>query len=289
MRDWTRLTYRGRRALLATMHGKERAIAPVLYDELGLHVEPVQGLDTDQFGTFSGEITRRGSPLDAARAKIAAAFALAPEVTIGLASEGSFGPDPALPFFPLGSELVLLVDRETGVELTGTAIDHNPNFNHVVVSDVAAAIEFAERSKFPEHGLILLGYHDGKPAPQIDLCKNITDMDALRETVEAILWNCARAFIQTDMRAHRNPTRMHAIADAARDLVRSFRSQCPACGYPGYGTVRMIPGLPCAWCGQPTRVIRAELLGCRTCGHREERPATDAEKAQPDLCDFCNP
>ena len=48
------------RAVLATMHGKERAIAPVLARFLGLKVEVAPGLDTDAFGTFSREAARTG-------------------------------------------------------------------------------------------------------------------------------------------------------------------------------------------------------------------------------------
>ena len=40
-------------AVLATMHGKERAIAPLLQRTLGLAVKVPPGLDTDRFGTFS--------------------------------------------------------------------------------------------------------------------------------------------------------------------------------------------------------------------------------------------
>lgn len=109
----------GRTAVLATMHHKERVIAPLLGRFLGLKVQVPQGFDSDRFGTFSREIARTGSALEAARAKIAAGFALMPEANVGLASEGSFGPHPELPFVSMGLELVLLVDRDSGLELAG--------------------------------------------------------------------------------------------------------------------------------------------------------------------------
>ena len=65
----------GRTAVLATMHGKEAAIAPVLARFTGLRVAVPNGFDSDRFGTFSRDIPRAGSALDAARAKIAAGFA----------------------------------------------------------------------------------------------------------------------------------------------------------------------------------------------------------------------
>ena len=50
--------FRGRLAVLATMHRKEQAIAPVLEEMLGLRIEVAHGLDTDRFGTFTREIPR---------------------------------------------------------------------------------------------------------------------------------------------------------------------------------------------------------------------------------------
>lgn len=103
----------GRSAVLATMHHKERVIAPLLGRFLGLQVQVPAGFDSDRFGTFSRDVARTGSALDAARAKIAAGFAHLPDATVGLASEGSFGPPPELPFISMGVELVLLVDRDS--------------------------------------------------------------------------------------------------------------------------------------------------------------------------------
>jgi hypothetical protein len=47
------LFYRGDRAILATMHAKEKVIAPIDERFLGLRLEVSTGVDTDAFGTFS--------------------------------------------------------------------------------------------------------------------------------------------------------------------------------------------------------------------------------------------
>ncbi len=281
--------YKNTVAVLATMHGKERAIGPVLEQGLGLRVALALGLDTDQFGTFSRDIERTGSPLDSARAKIAAGFEYAPYARVGIASEGSFGPHPYFPFLALGRELVVLIDRERGLELTGHFASPETNYGHAVVSDMEAAITFAARSKFPEHGLIVMGCVDEKPAPALALIKDVDDHAALERVIGQILAKFGAAFVEADMRAHRNPTRMRAIELAANDLVRRFRSQCPACAHPGFDVTERIPGLPCECCGEPTHVIRSEALTCQVCAHREERPATTAETADPGRCESCNP
>ena len=281
--------YKNTVGVLATMHGKERVIAPVLKDGLGLVVGLAMGLDTDTFGTFSRDVERTGSPLDAARAKVAAAFAFAPCARVGIASEGSFGPHPNIPFLALGRELVLLIDRERGLELTGHFASPETNYGHAVVSDIEAAIAFAERSEFPEHGLIVMGCVDDKPAPGLALFKDVVDYAALEKAVGRVVAQCGGAFIEADMRAHRNPTRMRAVERAARDLVRRFHSRCPVCAHPGFDITERVAGLPCEWCGEPTHGIRAEVLTCQACDYRLARPATSATTADPGRCPRCNP
>ena len=123
----------GKDAVLATMHGKERAIGPLVETALGLRLRLPSAFDTDTFGTFSREIARAGSPLDAARAKVAAAFAREPDAQVGVSSEGSFGPHPSFPFMALGREIVVLIDRETGMELVGRHADLATNFDHATI------------------------------------------------------------------------------------------------------------------------------------------------------------
>ncbi|MHB8354650.1 MAG: hypothetical protein ACYDCF_09505, partial [Burkholderiales bacterium] len=61
--------YAGQAVSLLTQHGKERGIASVLGVALGCRVERVAGYDTDQLGTFTREIPRPGTQIEAARKK----------------------------------------------------------------------------------------------------------------------------------------------------------------------------------------------------------------------------
>jgi hypothetical protein len=271
------------------MHAKERIIGPVLLDRMGLIVEVPDKFDTDRFGTFSREIERKGSQLDAARAKIDAVFDCTPSATIALASEGSFGPDPHFHMLPFGREIVLLKDRDSGMELIGFDAGSETNFDHAEVSDVAKADAFAKRIGFPEHGLIVMGCTDGKPSPKTALIKNIQTQEELAWAVGHVMQLCGSAFLEADMRAHRNPTRMRAVGRAAADLVRRFHSRCPDCNYPGYDIAKRVPGLPCGLCELPTRIIQFEVLSCKSCGREEQRKATERETADPGECTNCNP
>lgn len=274
--------------MLATKHGKERVIAPLAGRFLGLDLGVTEGLDTDQFGTFSREIERAGTQREAARAKIAAAFNMAPDVRIGIASEGSFGPHPQVPFAALNRELLLLIDRETGLELLGHHATIATNFAHALVTDPATGLAFAVKAGFPAHGVIVMGVLDGQAAPQLALFKAIRTEAELADALCRAIALTGAAHIETDMRAHRNPRRMRAIRRAMLDLVRASRSRCPECARPGFAMTGRVHGLPCAWCASPTHLTRAEVWTCEGCGHREERALTIAS-ADPVHCEECNP
>lgn len=282
------LRYRDDHGVLATMHSKENVIAPLIERFLGLRLETAPGLNTDRFGSFSRDVERAGTQLDAARAKIQAAFNIVQDCHIGLASEGSFGPHPFIPCLALGREIVILVDRTAGLELIGHYATPNTNFSHSVVDNTNAATAFAQRVGFPDHGIIVAGCRDGLPAPDIALIKDIATTQHLASAIDSVISLSGFAFVETDMRAHRNPTRMRAIRRATIDLIRRCRSLCPQCGWPGFAVTERIAGLPCDWCAQPTQLARAEVMSCGGCGWRDER-AVAATKAEPTYCDFCNP
>lgn len=282
--------FRGRLAVLATMHRKEQAIAPVLEEMIGLRVEVPPGLDTDRFGTFTREVPRPGTQLATARLKAQAALAAVPEADFGLASEGSFGPHPWLPWIGGGRELIVLMDRAGGFELIGADLTAETNWGSRLVSSVADALAFAQSVGFPSHAVVVMGVRNGEPDVSNGVYKGLMTTEELEVAVRVVLEQQGAAHVESDMRAHVNPTRMQAIGRAAQDLVRLALSGCPRCGRPGFDVVERREGLPCGVCGLPTRRIRLEIVGCVGCGFRQERfPATGQTPASPGECDFCNP
>lgn len=282
--------FRGRLAVLATMHRKEQAIAPVLEEMIGLRVEVPPGLDTDRFGTFTREVPRPGTQLATARLKAQAALAAVPEADFGLASEGSFGPHPWLPWVAGGRELIVLMDRAGGFELIGADLTAETNWGSRLVSSVADALAFAQSVGFPSHAVVVMGVRNGEPDVSNGVYKGLMTTEELEVAVRVVLEQQGAAHVESDMRAHVNPTRMQAIGRAAQDLVRLALSGCPRCGRPGFDVVERREGLPCGVCGLPTRRIRLEIVGCVGCGFRQERfPATGQTPASPGECDFCNP
>lgn len=108
--------FQNRTAVLATMHKKESVISPILKEKLGISIIVPNQFYTDRFGTFTRDVVRKGSQLEAARAKLKAAMKQT-DATIGIASEGIFGPHPLIPFIPYNQELVVFYDQDNDLEI----------------------------------------------------------------------------------------------------------------------------------------------------------------------------
>jgi len=96
-----------------------------------------------------------------------------------------------------------------------------------------------------------------------------------------------RAFVETDMRAFANPTRLENIRLAAVDLGRRLSSFCPVCSAPGFVLVTGA-GTALRDCGTPTNEVKADIHRCVRCEHQMlvER---EREYASARYCDYCNP
>jgi len=275
----------GQRIALLTQHGKEAVIAPVLEPALGCVVVHVSSFDTDRLGTFTRDVPRPGGQLEAARRKARIGMSLA-GLPVGLASEGSFGLDPFTGLLPWNTELLVLVDDRLGLDVVGCA--QGPGRSGCLCTgDWDALASFASREGFPAHRMVL------RPQDQDDprLHKGLADWRTLRAAFEHCLAESAngRVFVETDLRAFANPTRMQRIGEAAQDLLARLQSRCPACDLPGFGVAGRRPGLPCEACGLPTGAWLTEVRQCAGCGHRTEEKRSDRRVAQARYCGVCNP
>jgi hypothetical protein len=281
----TERVYSDQKVALLTQHGKEKVLAPVLEPALGCKLALVTGYDTDQLGTFTRDIPRLGTQIDAARRKARIGMDIS-GLPLGLASEGSLGADPFVGMFPWNLELLLFIDDIRGIEVTGVA-QGNAQSAHLLTGSWVEAESFALQAGFPQQFLVL------RPEAMDDprIRKGITSASELRAAFAWALDQAAngQVFLETDARAYANPTRMENISRAAEDLVKRLGSPCPACSAPGFWAVEHIPGLCCADCDAPTREIYAEVYGCVKCEHRETRERTDRQFAEPGHCDYCNP
>jgi hypothetical protein len=269
--------YRGKRAVLATNHGKEKAVFPAFFSALGLELELPEGLDTDSLGTFTRDVARHGSMRETAIRKARLGMESS-GLPLAVASEGSFGPHPVIPFLAAGYELLVFVDPERGLEIVEEQVSERTNFALLEVTPGGEVDDFLARAGFPEHALVV------RAGDKLE--KGITS----RAHLDQLLHAGGLVQLETDMRAHLNPTRMAEIARLAERLARRIGTLCPACSTPGFGVTSAGRGLPCAECGAPTRLIATVVETCACCRHEQRKPRPDGRLfATPAECPECNP
>jgi hypothetical protein len=277
--------HRGTRVAFLTQHGKERLLRAALEGALGCELLHTDQYNTDLLGSFTNEISRRGSQADAARHKALIGMDLL-GTTVGVGSEGSFGPDPFGGLSAWNVEMVVWLDRERQIEVTGLAQGFAMNQQRTVRS-IEELEQFAREAGFPAHHLIVRPAGDSGEV----IVKGICDPDTLCASFLAALQVSSGqgVVVENDLRAFCNPTRQAMISRAVDDLIRKLQSACPLCEAPGYSVTEHKPGLPCRTCGSPTRLARARLMRCSRCGHQEETTAGLPQYADPANCDVCNP
>ena len=246
--------FENRIAVIATMHQKERVIAPLLETVLGIKIKVSSQFDTDHFGTFTREIKRIRTQIEAARLKAQKVLEITGE-SIAIASEGSFYPHPAFPFLSCDREIVLLLDKSHQLEIIGQEISTETNHSHQQVKTIQEALEFAQKVGFPEHGLVVMVSQHSTNKNEI--VKGIITEEMLIESIEFALKQSLTGtiHIETDMRAMYNPTRMKVIEKTTRNLIEKLNRFCPQCSYPGFDVVERRSGLPCGWCSSPTSLF----------------------------------
>ncbi len=268
------ISYQNRQAVLATKHHKEKAISGPLRDAVGLSVIVPPDLDTDLLGTFSGEVEREGLPSEVVVRKARFGMAEA-RLPLGIASEGSFRPHPELAFETGNHELMAFVDDEAGTVVVEDLFTLDTNFANIKVSRADDLASFLVRVGFPAHALIVVPNdrirvdHDERvrlvleDVPDQQLFKGIADRAALTLAVKqcAALSGDGIAHVETDMRAHLNPTRMRTIAALAVQLGRRLATLCPSCNAPGWGRVAA------KWESAEGAglVVVSETMGCASC------------------------
>ena len=213
------LDFKGKKIALLTKHGKEKIIAPILQRQLNCTVEWTQSVDTDALGTFDRTIARQGTQLQTLRRKVHLGID-ASQTTMGVASEGSFVPDPYSGFMPWNIEMVMFVDDLHGLEVVGTAQGSAMSMSGFF-RDIDALLQFAQDAGFPSHALML------RPESQTDkrTTKGIADIETLKSAfMEAQLQSRnGKVFVENDLRAFCNPTRQKMIEQATEDLVQKMR------------------------------------------------------------------
>lgn len=276
--------YNGQQVAFLTQHGKEKLMAPLLEPFLDCAIFHVTGFDTDQLGTFSGEVKRLDTQIETARKKARIGMELS-KLPFGIASEGAFVADPFGAIMPWNIEVVVWIDAVDSFEVIGIAQGPARSV-HRALRKVADLEHFAREAGFPEHHLIVRPQSEQDPR----MVKGIATWDELRKAFIDChgVSNNGLVYAENDHRAFCSPTRQAMIVQATRDLMKKFESTCPACALPGYSVTGQKSGLVCRTCGNITQAPKAYIMKCNACEHSEEKQATQ-QWADPSQCGVCNP
>ncbi|BCA94278.1 hypothetical protein TUM19329_06390 [Legionella antarctica] len=275
--------YKDQSVLLASKHEKEQAIAKPFMNKLSCTLK-VRDFDTDQFGTFTGEIARTLSPYQTCllKAKTAAEHF---DCVLAVASEGSFGPHPAFPLLPSAHELMVFIDREHNWVIAEQSVSPKTNYAMITINEQTEIDSFLKRAQFPPHALIVQANSDNRV-----VAKGINDIDTLIHHLTIGFKTEKELLLATDMRAMMNPTRMEGIAELAEKLALRIATLCVQCTCPGFGFKATRGKLPCSLCGSPTSFYEEEVWGCIRCDHQEYKMRHDGLfTADSTHCDYCNP
>ena len=275
--------YKNERVLLASKHEKERVVRPIFLDKLGCEIY-TSDFDTDLFGAFTGEITRAQNAYETCILKAKTA-AIEADCFFSVASEGSFGPHPSMPFFASDHEIMVFVDLKNSWVIADQLVTPKTNYNMLKLHPGAPIESFLQSVHFPSHA-VTLQLNDTKEV----IGKGIQDISLLNRLITTGFTKGDELLLATDMRAMVNPMRMEALSLLAEKLATRILTCCHSCGAPGFGHISTNDQLSCSLCDSPTLMHRFELWGCVACEHKERKPRHDhLEKADPAYCNYCNP
>ena len=274
--------FSGRQVVIATKHQKEQVIGPALQEAFGMEYVVTEKVDTDLLGTFTGEVERVLTPVEAARQKCILALAEC-DADFAIGSEGSFGPHSKLYFLPADEEILLLLDRKRELEIVVKHTSLQTNYASFEMGSEEDLFVFLQQVKFPSHGL-----HVKSPAGYV--AKGIRSEDRLNQAIQEAVNRFGTYTLETDMRAMNNPTRMAVIQKLAGKLVKKMKSCCPSCQRPGFSPTDIIRGLLCSCCSLPTKSIKSLIYSCEGCHYTNCIDFPDSKMMEdPMFCDFCNP
>lgn len=280
----SRFSFQGRTASLATKHDKLKIFAPAIEPALGINIFLAE-IDTDQFGTFAGDIPRLESPLDTAIAKARAGMrALA--TGLGFASEGTISPDPVSGMFVRDIEIAVLVDDVNDQVICGQAVSHEIVTGRHYVTPKTDLASILINLDVPRHSVMVMA----ECSPQFAV-KGLRNQ---REIIEAVRTACnqsadGQAVITADLRAQCSPSRQLVIEEAVANLVKRTLRHCPTCDRPGWGQIDWLWGRTCSGCGnEVSELVRGRVDGCQMCGERVSIEL-QVDPVDPGRCPQCNP
>lgn len=274
-------SYDRKKGVIVTNHKKERVISPVFQQALGLECSVIApAFNTDSYGSFSGEVPRNRAPIETLRMKCLEGMEYS-GAKIGIASEGSYGSHPAIPFLNASQEYMIFVDLEHHIEIIESDIFTDITVFEEHCNSKHELLKLLQNIDFPSQGVLIKNSAGGLLSKSV---KTINDISEIAENE----WRAGREIIiESDLRAMHNPKRMRTIEKLALKLVKRIKQLCPECETPGFGPIDRIPGAACSNCGKVSTRTLAIKYACKHCDYSESR--VKKLLIDPLHCNWCNP
>ncbi len=281
--------YFGISIAFTTMHKKEYILSPLFEKKFAAKLVVPADINTDLLGTFTGEI-KREHDIKAVLRKKAKLGINKTGLQFGIASEGSFGPHPRIPFIECNQETLIFVDTKKQIEIFSHYISMDNKAEYAEVSTIDEIKLFFQRFDFGDQGVIVKPSYESNES----VFKGLTTKDEVFDAIKMIQsrHQTEKVWIETDNRAHMNPKRRLVIARAAEVLIEKLISICPDCASPGFEMTDVTRGLACGDCGIKSDKPLNEIWSCpnKKCEYQEIKDRADGLKElDPAECDFCNP
>lgn len=274
------------------MHGKEKILQPLFNRYFFATLITPESLDTDKFGTFTGEIKRDQDLKDVLRKKAFEGIKLT-GLNYALASEGTFRPHPQIPFIECNQESLIFLDTKNKVEIFSHTLSTESKNMYIEAKNINQIRSFLIDINLGKQGVIVKPSFDYKDSKKF-IYKGLTSS---KEVYFAYLqikkkFKSQSVWIETDNRAFMSPKRQQVIYDCGLKLINKLKSLCPKCSFPGFEVKDYEPGLRCSNCNIPSNKPLKEIWHCINpkCSYKESKNRSDGRVSlDPTFCDWCNP
>lgn len=286
--------------VIATMHGKETLIWPVLQSQRDCSISVPESFNTDRFGTFSGERVRTDTQQKTAALKAKKACDIT-GASMAIWSEWAFFSDWPMWLATCNLECLVLVDTDHDLEITAWARNYQVKSHRLQSSqwEEVEAYLLDPHTDFPNHWILIRPESYNRRhylftstwyRAKRYLTKWIQTLDDAKHWFELaqVASSTWRVLIEYDFRSQYHPTRQETISQAAHELVQRIQSSCPSCSSPWRWTSWYLGQAACLSCHAPTNYPTHEVWSCPSCLRAEAREiAIDNELIEK--CVYCHP
>ena len=270
---------------LVTKHNKESVIGPLFKNILNWNLE-VLNIDTDEFGTFSGEKPRLLSPEQTVLAKAREGLKFTKQKSI-LASEGTITSHPLSPLLTIDYEIIAYLDVDLGIEIIEKYTSFEIKVLKELINRESNIDKLLEKIELDNHAVIIK--NEGDKIQWVR--KGIRKKNDLKSEILEFFkyFPNQNLILESDFRAMHSPSRMKNIEICATNLAHRLNIKCPSCETIGWGVSSHEFGIPCSYCGDIVKnIVNADIWACVKCEYREVN-AREQVTADPGQCPSCNP